>query len=308
MTVEKFTAKIGLNVAPGQPSDLAMSILRDRLELEFDGKVELQIFPSSQCGNELTMIESVRDGTLEMIVTSTSPLGVLCPEFMVFDLPFLFPSSEIVDNLLDGSIGEEMAANLTKLNVVPLAWWKHGIRRISNRFRPITDIEDVKNLKIRTMHNTIHETYFSYLGAIPVPTALSDLYLALKNQEVDAQETPLSIYMNNKYYSLQKYLMINEYVHTPALVLANRDWFKSLPLTLQKFISEHVFDLRIFQREVGREQTKAYLEKLRLVGVELTLLNEIQQEAFVETANQIYPLFENQIGSILLEKIRMNAV
>ena len=308
MTVGKFTVKIGLNVAPGQPSDIAMSMLRDQLDFEFNGKVELQIFPSEQCGNELTMIESMRDGILEMIVTSTPPLGVLCPAFMVFDLPFIFPNSEIVDKLLDGPIGKEMAANLANMNIAPLAWWSHGTRQISNNCRPITDIEDLKNLKIRTMDNAIHKTYFSQLGAIPVPIALSDLYLALENKEVDAQETPLSIYMNNKYYSLQKYLTINEYVYTPALVLANKEWFESLPSSLQKFIVKNVFDLRTFQRQVGREQTKAYLEKLRLAGVEITLLNESKKKAFVEVANQIYPLFENQIGSQLLEKIRIHAV
>ncbi|MDR3589545.1 MAG: DctP family TRAP transporter solute-binding subunit [Negativicutes bacterium] len=303
-TQAKLIFKIGFGGAPGHPNDHASKRLKEELERYSDGEIELQIFPSAQLGSEKHMIEAVQAGTLELVATSTGPLGLFDPSFLVFDLPYVFNGPEAAGKVLDGPIGSEVAEKLETMDIAPLAWWENGMRQLSNNRGPVTSPEHLRGLRIRTMENAVHMAYFTKLGATPVPLPIGELFAALKNKIVDAQENPLSMIANNKFYKVQKYLTICDYAYSPTLVLASSKWLDTLPADLKDLIRDTVYKLRLFQRQIGREQCKAYLEQIRSSGLAITVLTEKQKESFKDAAYQLYPSFDDQIGPALIEKVK----
>ena len=113
------------------------------------------------------------------------------PYFSIIGLPYLFTSVDAVHNAMNGAFGEEMSSRLQdQLGIVNLGWCDVGFRNITNSKKPITCVDDLKGLKIRTMTNDLHVAYFQYLGALPTPMAFNELYTAMQQGTVDGQENP----------------------------------------------------------------------------------------------------------------------
>ena len=301
---DKFIMKVGYGTAPGHPIAIGSEKFKELVEKRSNGRIEVRLFPSAQLGSERQMLEGLQSGTLEATPTSTGPMGLFEPGFFVFDLPYIFKDAKAADSVLDGSVGTELAGRLEKIGMVSLAWWENGMREITNSRGPIVNPTDVKGLKLRTMENEVHMKFFKNLGATPTPMGFGEVYMALKQKTVDAQENPLAIIANNKFYEVQKYMTISDHVYSPAIFLVSKKWYDKLPADLQKIVKDTAFELRVMQRNEGREQEKKYIELCKKGGMEITVLTPEQKALWQAEALKIYPDFEAKIGKDLLEKVK----
>jgi len=301
---DKFVMKVGYGTAPGHPIAIGSEKFKELVEKRSNGRIEVRLFPSAQLGSERQMIEGLQAGTLECTPTSTGPMGLFEPGFFVFDLPYIFKDSKSADAVLDGPIGTELAQRLEKIGIVSLAWWENGMRQMTNSRGPVVKPTDIKGLKLRTMENEVHMKYFKNLGATPTPMGFGEVYMALKTKTVDAQENPLAIIANNKFYEVQKYMTITDHVYSPAIFLVSKKWWDKLPADLQKIVKDTAFELRTMQRNEGREQEKKYIEMCQKGGMEIVTLTPEQKKAWQEEALKIYPDFEAKIGKDLIEKVK----
>ena len=137
------------------------------------GKMKIQAFWDGSLGSDLTSTQSVRSGTIDMVLTSTAPVVSIVPALGVFDLPFLFNTSAEADQLLDGKVGDWFSAKMPAAGLINLAWWENGFRHTTNSRRPITRIEDFDGVKMRVMQNNIYLDTFKTLGSNAVPMAFT---------------------------------------------------------------------------------------------------------------------------------------
>ncbi len=100
------------SVADKLPSHLANLKFKEMVEAKLPGKYDIQVYGNNQLGDDVRATEAVRIGNIEMVTTSASPLVGLESQFMVLDLPFLFPSEKAADAVVDGSVGAKLAAAL----------------------------------------------------------------------------------------------------------------------------------------------------------------------------------------------------
>ena len=108
-------------------------------------KVRIEVYPSTQLGNERDLVEGLQLGTIDLVVTSTGPLGGFVPRMFVVDLPFLFRDREHAYKVLDGPIGRELLDAFSAKGIKGLAFWENGFRQITNSVRPIEKTEDLKS-------------------------------------------------------------------------------------------------------------------------------------------------------------------
>ena len=151
------------------------------------GQLEVQVYPSSQLGNDATVIGGVRGGTIDLMMAGSVNFAGLTPRIGALDLPFLFRGPEHAYKVLDGAIGQQMLTDLEAHNLKGLAWFEVGFRCITTKNRAVRTPDDVRGLKIRTTPNPSHILAFKLLGANPVPMPLGELYQALESGAVDAQ-------------------------------------------------------------------------------------------------------------------------
>ena len=156
------------------------------LEEKSGGRLHMDVFHSAQLASDRDCIEGMQMNTIQSGIMVGSALAGFTDELLVFDLPFLFESSEQGQLLCDSEVGKEMLASLDDIGIKGLGFMEYGMRNITNSKRPINAPEDLKGIKIRTMENQIHMGAFSAMGADPTPMAFGELFTALQQGTIDA--------------------------------------------------------------------------------------------------------------------------
>ncbi|MGP9568023.1 TRAP transporter substrate-binding protein [Halomonas sp. AOP5-B2-8] len=275
---------------------------KETLERLSDGEFTVSDHPSGSLGGERAMIEGLQIGTVDVVITSTGPLGNFVPETYVLDLPFLFTSYEQARCVLDGEIGQELLDKMGEHDLVGLSWSENGFRHITNSQRAIAAPEDVSGLKIRTMENRIHQQAFEGLGASPTPMAMPELFTALQQGTVDGQENPIAVIVASNLYEVQDQLSLTGHVYSPAILLGSPVLLDGLSDEEREWFDEAA--------QAATVATRAEVSRLEQEGVAflqergMTVTDNIDPAPFQEAVEDVYARFVEQYGDEMLERIR----
>ena len=205
--------KIGYATTATSHYGVGSTTLCDDIE---KGRYKCQQFPSSALGGEREMIEAVQLGTLDIVNTSTGPVGNFVPEVKIVDIPFLFRDYDHARKVLDGPIGQDLLTKFPSKGLVALSWTENGFRHMTNNKRAIVKPEDASGLKMRTMENKVHA-----FGIQPTPMAFPEVFGALQQGTVDGQENPIPVILASKFSQVQKHLSLTGHVYSPALLITS---------------------------------------------------------------------------------------
>lgn len=292
--------KLGHAVAPEHPYHLGAVKFSERVAQRTKNKVMIDVYPSTQLGNERDMVEGLQLGTIDLVVTSTGPLGGFVPKMFVVDLPFLFKDREHAYKVLDGQIGKDLLEAFSAKGIKGLAFWENGFRQITNNTRPIEKPEDLKGIKIRTMENKVHLASFKAFGASPTPMAWSEVYTALQQKTIDAQENPIAIIYHQKIYEVQKYLALTGHFYSPTPLLMSLKVFNNLPKDIQKIMADTAIECATYERNLLRDSEAKQIADLKARGIQVTTPDK---GPFQKVAASVYREFEAQFGKEMVDKI-----
>ena len=144
--IAQTTIKIGYATAPTSHYGVGSTAFCDDLEKRTAGRYKCQQFANSALGGEREMIEAVQLGTLDVVNTSTGPVGNFVPEVNIVDIPFLFRDYDHARKTLDGPIGQDLLAKFPPKGLIAIAWTENGFRHMTNSKRAINKPEDVRGL------------------------------------------------------------------------------------------------------------------------------------------------------------------
>ncbi|MDA5562382.1 TRAP transporter substrate-binding protein [Cobetia sp. MMG027] len=274
------------------------------VEQRSDGHIQVELFHSAQLGDDLQAVSNLQSGTLEMTAPSTSPLVGMFPEFAVFDLPFLFPTPEVADTVLDGEIGQKMLDDASRQGLVAIGWAENGYRQLTNSATPVTSPDDLDGLKIRTMQNDIHLDIWRTLGANPTPMSFAELFTALEQGVVDGQENPWITIEASKFIEVQDYASETNHVYTPFITLVSERFWNRLPAGYQQLVRDAAKQMGDYEREVSRTLNYQIKQQLKQSGMQITELTPEQVEVFQEKLAPVYDDWRDKIGGELIDEIR----
>ena len=208
------------------------AVFKNLVETGTGGSVKVQLFPNGQLGKDNEVIQQVRDGVVESVISSSGGVASHYKMVGVFDMPFAFPNITVANRVLDihSDFGKKFSADLeakTGLKVLGLLD-SGGFFAISNNKRPITSAADMSGLRIRTMTLPTHEAIIRSLGGQPTALPWAEVYTALQTGVADGQMNPVPIIAFAKFDEVQKYLSITNHVITPYLWFVNAKFYASL--------------------------------------------------------------------------------
>ncbi|RBW67959.1 TRAP transporter substrate-binding protein [Bacillus taeanensis] len=299
---EAKTLQVGITLAEDSHYYKGLEHFADLVEEKTDGELTVEIFPNGSLGGERDMVESLQVGTLDMVLSSTGPLGGFAPEINVVDLPFLFESREHAYNVLDGEIGQNLLANLEGQSLKGLAWWENGFRHVTNSKQPIEKPEDLQGLKIRTMENNVHMDSFKALGADPTPMSFTELFTAMQQGVVDGQENPIPIISTSRFYEVQDYLTLTGHFYSPAALLVSTQVFDGLTEEQQKALQEAAAEGAKYEREIVAEMEEEMIADLKEQGMQI--VENVDKKAFQEATKSVYDQYADQVGADLIKQIQ----
>jgi TRAP-type transport system periplasmic protein len=297
---QTFNLKLGHAVAPEHPYHLGALKFAELVAKKTGNRVKIDVYPSTQLGNERDMVEGLQLGTIDLVVTSTGPLGGFVPQMFVVDLPFLFRDREHAYKVLDGPIGRELLDAFSAKGIKGLAFWENGFRHITNNVRPIEKPEDLKGIKLRTMENKVHLASFRAFGASPTPMAWSEVYTALQQKTIDGQENPVAIVFHQKIYEVQKYLALTGHFYSPTPILMSLKVFNGLPQDIQKIMLDTALECATYERNLLRDSEAKQLAEVKAKGLLVTTPNK---KPFQEAAASVYKEYRDQFGKEMIDKI-----
>ncbi|WP_270181155.1 TRAP transporter substrate-binding protein [Alkalihalobacillus sp. CinArs1] len=296
------TLQVGITLAEDSHYYKGLEHFGELVEEKSDGELAIEIFPNGSLGGERDMVESLQVGSLDMVLSSTGPLGGFAPEINVVDLPFLFESREHAYKVLDGEIGQSLLTNLEDQSLKGLAWWENGFRHVTNSERAIEKPEDLEGLKIRTMENNVHQDSFKALGADPTPMSFTELFTALQQGVVDGQENPVPIISTSRFYEVQDHLTLTGHFYSPAALLVSSQVFDGLTEDQQKALQEAAVEGAEYERELVAEMEQEMISGLKDEG--MNVVEEVDKKAFQKATESVYETYADQVGEDLIKKIQ----
>ncbi|MCR5882770.1 TRAP transporter substrate-binding protein [Rhizobacter sp. J219] len=261
---------LGHGAAPGNPRHEAAVKFAEVAKARSAGRIDVQVAPSAQLGDDAAMVTALRTGALDLSANSQGAIANSVPEYAAFGMPFLFTTSAQAFKLLDGPLGKELADKSAEKGMVVLGYWDNGIRHMTNGKRPITKVEDMKGLKMRTPPDAVLVDIMQALGAEAQQIKFAELYVALQQGVVDGQENPLANIYASKLYEVQKHLALTSHMFqmTP-FVMSKRSWDK-LSVADRKAVTEAAAEATVLQRRLSQESDDKVLADLKAKGVQVT--------------------------------------
>ncbi|MCY1238711.1 TRAP transporter solute receptor, DctP family [compost metagenome] len=198
---------------------------------------------------------------------------------------------------MDGAFGDSLLKLLPDTGLVGLAYWELGFRNLTNNRHPVTKLEDIKGLKIRTIQSPIPIELFNTLGANAVPLPYTELYTALETGTVDGQENPAANILNAKFYEVQKYMTLTRHQYNPQIVLVSKKFWDGLNDEEKAILESAATEARDYQRKVSREADAAALEEIRKTGMEVSEFSPEETQKLRDAVKPVIEKFSAEIGA-----------
>jgi len=205
-----------------------------------EGRVEIQGHPNSTLGGSRDMVEGVQAGIVEMITEGPAQFAPWVPLASIAEAPYIYRDVDHLNKALNGEFGKRLEAEFLKKNVRLLGSLYYGTRQLTTTNKEVRSVRDMQGLKIRVPEVKSFVEMVNSWGARPTPITIGDLYLSLQTNVVDGQENPLPTIDGQKFYEIQKYIILTDHIICPSMIFINEDAWKKISPVDQKIINEAV--------------------------------------------------------------------
>lgn len=239
---EVYVFNFGTNQPATHVVAEAYQALVDELNELGGGRIKATAYFSEQLGTEKEMVDMVANDINDMLIApGHSALSVYFPSLQIFDAPYVFDTPQQMLNFANGEdldfLWDQMAE---ETNIRVLGTYYFGSRHLTINDKDVQTPADLAGVKLRVIDAPISLATGRALGAEPTPLAYSELYLALSQKIVDAQENPLANILSAKFYEVQNTLVLTDHVKAPvAFAISEKKW-NSLPEDIQQIVQTAV--------------------------------------------------------------------
>jgi len=232
----------------GYPTVEAVKYMGQLLEERSNGRIKIEVYHSSQLGEERDALEQTRFGVIDMIRTSLGPISTMVPEATVFSMPYIFRSVDHMHTVIDGAIGAEFLAAFEPYGLIGLAFYDAGARSFYTRTRAVKSIDDLKGLKYRVQQSDIFVDMMNALGADAVPMNYGEVYSAIQTGVIDGAENNFPSYVSSGHYDVAQNFTLDEHLIMPEIVAVSAHTWARLSPADQQLVRQAARDSVTHQR------------------------------------------------------------
>lgn len=295
-------------VAPDTPKGKAAEMFKKLAEERTKGRVKVEVYPNSQLYKDKEELEALQLGAVQMLAPSLAkfgPLGV--KEFEVFDLPYIFPSKEVLRAVTEGPIGKGLLKKLEQKGIIGLAYWDNGFKIMSAN-KPLKKPEDFRGLKMRIQSSKVLDAQMRALGALPQVMAFSEVYQALQTGVVDGTENPPSNMYTQKMHEVQKHATVSNHGYLGYAVIVNKKFWEGLPDDVRAALEGAMDESTRFANAIAQDENDQSLAAMKAAGK--TDFYQPTAEEMATWRKALLPVhrdMEGRVGKDLIQSIYKEA-
>lgn len=299
-TLSLFAGSIPENT----PTGVGLEAMAAYINANSNGTLEAQTFYDTALGDATSMVQGLQQGTVDIGISGTAYFTGLVPEVGIFELPFLFEDLESAREATSGPAADTINEMFEGVGIIGLSFWENGFRELSNNVRPVTTPDDMEGIKMRTLPADVQRATWEAFGAMTAQIDASELYTALQQGTVNAQDNPLHEIVSRKFYEVQPYVTLTDATYTPFYMAMSKITWDGLSESQQELIKEAAAVGRQAQLDATDAAQAEALQTLLDNGVEV--VEDPDKEAFKEKAMTTWNLLTDNTekGAELLEMIQ----
>ncbi len=292
-----FSLKWAVDVPAEHPITVACIQAFSDIGAATKGRVQIKAFPASVLGGDQQMLAQLRSGALEMLALPGAFLNAVVPVASIENVAYAFRDRDEAFRAMDGDLGAVVRGDIQAQGMhVFERIWESGFREITTSSKPIRNVSDIAGLRIRVSPGKIRLDTFQSLGAAPTPIAVSELYTALQTHVVDAEENPLLLIEQQKFYEVQKYVSLSHHIWSGYWNLVNGDVWNRLPPDVQTVVARELDAAALRARSQTDALTKATREQLTRRGMQFNDVDVASFEAKLKQSGY-YQRWKGEFGS-----------
>ena len=284
------------------PRALATEKVKELIEAKSGGKIKVQIFLDNQLGGDREILESCQLGDIAMVSQTTAPQVGFIPELAIFDIPMLYENLDVARKGLSGAMREKLTGWYEKAGL-KLLLFEPIYYRETTTSRPIEKLADFAGMKIRTMENEYHMAFWKGLGANPTPLNFAELYIALQQGIVDAQENPYEIVWSSKFYEVQKYLLNTHHIAFILSININKALYDGMPKEYQTIIDESMEEAADYLFDLAKANNEEMLDSIKATGMEVVDPSPELRADLVKVAEDIEKMVRKAVGDEVVDEL-----
>lgn len=293
---QKVTLQWGTTSSEGTVVVDAMKEFGEKISAATNGNVTVDVYPGSVLGSASDMLEQCQMGTLAMTNTQPAILaGIGADEQYVLSMPYVFTSFDQRWEVLYGEIGKELNQIVTDKcqGLIGFSYFGDGARNFFTNFE-VNSVKDLEGHKLRVQSTELDNDWCNALGAIPTPTASSEMYQAMSTGLVDGAEQPIANYYSGKYYEVSKYFVLDGHTYNTIGIVFSEQVWNSLDEQLQQLITDTWEEIIQSKKQVILDNEAEVLGKIEEAGVKVVEVNDLADWAACMTS--VYDKYSEQYG------------
>jgi hypothetical protein len=284
----------------GYPTVTAVQEMGKALEAATNGRLSVAMYASMQLGGEKEAIEQAQIGAISLARVSVGALGPVIPDLNVLNLPFLFRGTPHAQHVLDGPIGQELLDKVTNhptANLIGLCWMDAGARNMYDTKRPITNIGDLKGLKVRVMGNPMFVDMMNALGGNGVAMGYDQVFTALQTGVVDGAENNPPSFVFDNHYQVAKYYTLTEHLIVPEMVVLSKRTWNNLSKDEQALVLKLGKQAQARERVLWDEYQAKATAKMTEAGIQVVTLAD--KKPFQDAVKPVWDKYAPQFAEII---------
>lgn len=288
------SAQFFLSYATAQNrSEESLSQLTDDILSATGGQIYCNTYGGSSMGGDAELMQSVSSGSISIVHLSTAMQYSKVPETALFDIPYLFSESTHCNSLLSGELLDFFQPYYNKAGLQLLGWCCSGFRQLSSTF-PLDTPQDLDRLKIRILDNPYHQLFWEAARAHPTAIPFSDLFYALQQSKVNAQENSLATTTSIDLDRVQPYLLRTNHLPFIDTVVMNKAVYDALSPENQNAVTQ------VFQRYCASSLNSMLSQDALSLEARFTRVSNPSpalQTRFLEASQAVRAKLEEELGA-----------
>lgn len=300
-TTYEFT--IGTNTSQDSNNHEMVQKFADLLAEKSGGSVTATLYEAGQLGGDAELTQGIINGSIDFIIGNPATVVDYVPAAAIFDLPSVYPDISTARSVLsDESLLEQLRAAYAEAGIALLSFGDSGYRVMSSN-KKVEAMGDFSGIKIRTMNNNNHITYWQKLGANPTPMDFNEVYTCLEQGTLDAQENPYDLIYSSKFYECQDYVIETNHMPHVLELIGSQSVISGLPEDIQSLIYECAAEAADYERQVADSRIDDEKKVILDSGTEIVVLSDEVLKQMSEAAAPVYDMVRQQAGAELVDTV-----
>ena len=275
---------------------VAADLFNSKLMEVSHGTMAIDQFPGAQLGQEPQMLQKIRTGDIDFMISSTANAATVAPESGVLSIHYLFRSEDqlikaIADPRLIAAVREMFDATVKDGHVLALATL--GLRDLYGK-RPVTSVGDLKGFKVRVQATPTEDTLFPAYGAQTVHMPFGSVYTSLQTGVVDFAENGVNVYDSNKHYEVAPVMSMSEHEANANCIWVSDKVWNSLSAEEKTWVQAVAAEVGAKQPAQAIALERKSLARLQKLGV--NVVTDVDKASFIKIAEPLQDKLAKSLG------------